>query len=602
VQERAAGLQVWMLNKWIAPQSVVKQPPLRTTDVVDISKWYCDTECSVRFAGLHDAMFDAPEVSEFARGIGLYAYASAERHAGNADHALSLATKAKALLGATSMPLSVWLARTNLLLCQLDTGDSTSSDALLLTTEEMCERLDAQDDLDAVHALLEARKGVKRDGALQPIVSVDIDPASVAALKGQRSNIVHAVAVDVERSVTRRTPDAVIAELATRFGACVDDLAGLIPRTNRAVTTSTRFALVAAHPTVAALPLELAVATSKKLSEKKSARAQSAHVPIDGSVQDSPRNLSEKMVTGWRTVDTPHESVNERWVLRVLNALEVKASDGASTLDAMARAYQGSNGLPATGRLDSDTLKHMVRSLRNGQNTRVAIVIATTPPWTIGASIMANRIYDRRTADVTLLNEGSSPALRALVANQYDIIHVLAPLIESGSFGGLAFNLRPGGGTQQASSLPGVSPASGGSQYLSLSEFVAAIKRSDSLLRPVVVVHNTLEEMPLEESIRQYALRNIVAMELYRSGAPVASVGISTGLFTSDQSPASILAKTLTNGEPLSHFLENLGSTASYLPRHSAARITSTSEAGIVRELQEHASCVYATNPAYVVV
>ena len=586
VHERAAGLQVWMLNKWVAPESVAQQPALPLTDVVDISKWYCDTECSIRFADLNDAMFDAPEISAFARGIGLFAYANDEYAAGNRDHATALATASRELLGAATMPLSVWLARANLLLCHLDASNSAASDALLLTTEEMCERLDAQPELITVRALLNARKG-ERAGQLAPIVSIEVDPGSVAKLGARTSSIVRAVATDVERSVTRRTPEAVIAELATRFAAGVEALSGLIPSGERHAGGNARFAIVAAHPTIAALPLELAVSRAAAAVRRSK----------------SSGNERTRIVTGWRTVDTPHESVNERWVLRVLNSLGVKADDGATTLDALARSYQHSNGLSANGQLDSDTLKHMVRSLRNGQKTRVAIVIATTAPWSVGATIMAKRMYSQDAADVTLLNEGSAPTLRALVANQYDVIHVLAPLVESGSFGGLAFSLRPGARMQQANAAPNAPPSTSGNQYLSLSEFIGAIKRSDSLLRPVVVVHNTLDEMPLEESIRQFALRNIVAMELSQSGAPVASVGISTPLFNSDQSAATVLAETLTQGEPLSHFLEKLAKIVpAYAPKHVAARMTATGEAAIVRELQANASCVYATNPEYVLV
>ncbi|MEP6762722.1 MAG: hypothetical protein ABJB66_00360 [Gemmatimonadaceae bacterium] len=574
-------LQEWMLNKWITPDRVVEFPPFDVTNCLDLSKWYCDTQCTGRFTGLSDTMLDAPDISEFARGISLYASARKAFDEGDVAKATLHAQRARTILASESIPASIWLARANLLLYRLNAGGAADSEALLLTVEDLCERLDAQHDLAMVRDLLNLRRiSQQLPSEKKSILSFEISPETVSALSHPHTSIVSAFNTDAARTTALRTPNNVIAELSKNFFDCVTDLAQLVPPVTQEYADDLRLAVVSAHPTVAALPLEIAFA--KDAFQWQSTR-------------------QGRVVPGWRSVEPLHESVNERWVLRALNSLGIKSESGTGDLRALTSTFQAQQHLPESGALDARTLRQMIRALRGNRETRVAIIPAKSPPWLSAAHDGLMRFYGVAKAEVAILSKTSRETIATLQSQQFDVVHILAPVVESSSYGGLAFNLRSNNPEDYRQNVFSDNvPTDMGNPYLSLSELIGAIKRPSSLLRPIVVVHNTLDNLPLEEAIRQYCLRNIMAMEFNRSGAPVAAVGISTSLIASEQSIAGLLASILTAGEPLSNFLNKLDSRDHV--REVLEKDSDGSAAMIVHELQRFGSLVYATNPEFVIV
>ncbi|MEP6780531.1 MAG: hypothetical protein ABJC26_11625 [Gemmatimonadaceae bacterium] len=576
-----AVLQDWMLNKWMAPDRIAEFQPLTVRNALDLSKWYCDTECQGRFVGLTDEMLNASDISEFARGVSYYASAVQLFDERNVEKAIAHAQRSREILASEAIPASIWLARANVLLYRLGFGGAADSDVLLLTAEDLCERLDAQKDLVTVRDLLRLREvGRQLKSDRRPILSFDVNPEDVAALKGTRTAIVTAFNTDVARTTVLRSPNNVVAELSKNFFDCVSDLAQLVPNISGDFTDDLRVAVVCSHPTVAALPLEIAIA--------KDAFERQTGTPL-------------KFLTGWRSVEPLHEPFNERWALRALNSLGIKSKSDTADFRTLTSAFQSEQQLPVSGWLDAPTLRLMVRSLRGNRKTRVAIIPARTQPWLGAAQEVLMRFYSQAKAEITLLSGATRETIATLQSQQFDVVHMFSPVVESSSYGGLAFNLHPTTATYTQSSSYAEDPsADAGNPYLSLAELIGAIKRPSSLLRPVVIVHNTLDNLPLEEAMRQYCLRNIMTMELNRSGAPVAAVGISTKILADEQSVAAILSSVLTNGEPLIEFLNRVGprKPSQNAPEASAGMFS----ADVVHELQSYGSVVYATNPEYVIV
>lgn len=574
-------LQDWMLNKWMAPDRIAEFQPLTVRNALDLSKWYCDTECQGRFVGLTDEMLNASDISEFARGVSFYASAALAFDERNVEKAIAHAQRSRGILASEAIPASIWLARANVLLYRLGFGGAADSEVLLLTAADLCERLDAQTDLRMIHDLLNLSKTKQqRTTERKSILSFEVNPQDVLALTDTRTAIVTAFNSDVARTTVLRTPNNVVAELSKNFFGCIRDLAALVPVVASDYADNVHLAVISAHPTVAALPLEISIA--KHVSQRDSTE-------------------QHRLIPGWRSVEPLHESVNESWSLRALNSLGIKSESSTDGLHALSSAFQLQQHLPESGVLDATTLRQMIRALRSNCETRVAIITARTQPWLGAAQEVLMRFYSQAKAEITLLSGATRETISTLQSQQFDVVHMFSPVVESSSYGGLAFNLHPTTATYAQSSSYSEDPsADAGNPYLSLAELIGAIKRPSSLLRPVVIVHNTLDNLPLEEAIRQYCMRNIMTMELNRSGAPVAAVGISTKLTPNELSAAALLASVLTNGEPLIEFLNKIGPRD--IHQDALEVLPQMFEKNVVDELHVFGSVVYATNPEFVIV
>ncbi|MBC7897649.1 MAG: hypothetical protein H7066_19685 [Cytophagaceae bacterium] len=437
----------------------------------------------------------------------------------------------------------------------------------LLSAQAMLERLGAQDELRDIRIdMLNRNPGMAVEPANPDVVALTFEPDAVSVHPG--SAIFAAIRKDASLVSSRRLPGHVVAALAAGFPAAIRDLGNLVPHisnTGGAQGEDVRLAIVSSHPVVAALPLELAVARSSEALRKRDVR----------SAGFSP---------GWRTPDPPRDSANTDWALRAFAALKVRqpTSRTAQRVEDTTRAFQERYHLQVTGALDGATLRRIVRALREDRPTRLAMIAAggSGDKW-----YTADTLYSMAAAEVHVFRANAQEALEALRQRPYDVIHVAAQLIESASFGGLAFDL-------------GARGASAHGRFLSLSEMIGAIKRPDSLLRPVIIVHNNLQELPHEETVRQYCLRNVIALELFRTGSAVATVGVS-GPMHGAGTPVISLASVLVGGEPLVRFLDMLvlqrASRDERRPRVMRA-------AAIADQLQRLATCVYANNPSYIFV
>jgi hypothetical protein len=534
----------------------------RDRGCLDLARWTCATQGEWPPTDFDEARLNEPAVPDLARGIAHYARASAIA-ATRPERARELAQRAHDILSGPSVPANVWLARTDLLRCRLDSGDRRARESALLFVEELAERLDAPRELAQARQL---RKSKVEESARPHIVALRM---TSTIGRSSRSPILRAIREDARGRTSYRMPDRVTKELASRFAAAVRDLGRkVLPEVEGPPGSSVRLAFVTAEPAIAALPLELALA-------RREARER-------GHGQ---RTL---IAPGWRALEDPRDSANEHWALRVFDWLKVDTAD-ASGIKGLTRRFQASRHLPQSGLLDATTLRSMVRAIRNDQPPSVALVLASgNAMWQRGHKIM-EAAYASDSANLTVLVGESRNTLRTLASGDHDVIHIVAPLVESSSFGGLAFNLTPG----DAEMTKG-----GSREYLAVSELVSAIKRSRPLLRPVIVVQNSLSDLPQYETARQFTLRNVVAMELFRSGGPVATVAMSASPERGEASTATAaLIDVLLAGKPLGNFLERLES-----PSVATRRYTVHDAAEMAQELQRYSPCIFANNPDHIVV
>ncbi|WP_309670904.1 peptidoglycan-binding domain-containing protein [Gemmatimonas sp.] len=559
-------LEAWELGAWTGVDAHATPVRWRATDARHLALWIARSDGRAPLTRYEETLPDATGLAPFARGVATLACANMAHAEQRPEVSAALAARAQELLSESTVPPSVWLARAALL--QLHVATSTGSDvrSRALVVEELCERLEAQAELTQARAYLQlpvAPAGVEPPSRLVTVVLGSNSRAAAA-----RSPIMQAVRADLADTTTRRLPDAVVAELSSEFSKAVRDLERLMPPLPADHGVDVRIAVIAADAAVAALPLELAMS-----------RAQAARKP----------GARVQYAAGWRSIDEPRQRVNERWARGVLEALGVEPS---MEMRDMVRRFQTAHGAAPTGILDSLTLQAMVRTIRGSVRPRVAVVAARPLSGSYGAQALAEQVYRSFDATVEVLQEGSRLAVRVLGDTTPDVVHIIAPVVESASFGGLAFDLAPGQPAYPSNVETG--------RFLGLSELVSSIKRARSLLRPVVVVHNTLEELPLQETVRQFCLRNVMAMELFKSGGPVATVAISGGAYDSVQSGVPLLIQVLMTSEPLINFLDGLAVRA-----NEGAPLTRAPIRGVMalaEVLQRHATCVYANNPKYILV
>lgn len=501
-----------------------------------------------------DAAIDAGGAA-LATGIARYMRASHWSNEGQAGRAIAEAEAALALLGRGDVPPSIWIVRTELLLFRLTRSIDPHAERRLLAAEEVSERLGSA---IGGEAIMQARQLaptlMASAGADASLLTLNLDNVTFDT----RVDLWKAVRADWNSATERATPEATVAMLARNTPAALRSCRDLIAPLRTPSSPDGRFVLVANDAARAGLPWELAQA-----------------------------GMPSPMLPGWRSDEEPRTHVNERWLMRALQSLPEPPQ--GTDMHTVIRDFQQRWQLGATGTLDAATLRHLVRLLRGGRTPRVVLALAGAE---YGPAFVMDRMYRGQAIDVHSPISTARGLLSALADQAPDVLHIVAPVVESRSYGGLAFDLGAGSNAKVAT----------GTRYLPMTEVTSVLKRPDSLLRPVVIVHNTLVGLPVREMWRQFTLRNIAAMELARSGSPVAAIAISTGGYIAGDSVLPQLLDTIVGGHPLLAFIDALAARrdADGQPLRPPSRfgtVKVTAEA-----LASFGTVVFANNPAWVAI
>ncbi|MCA0374280.1 MAG: hypothetical protein LCH84_01345 [Gemmatimonadetes bacterium] len=488
-----------------------------------------------------------------AAGIARYMRARARERVTPRDEVLAEAMAARHVLEQADVPPSIWLARTHLLIARLlpDAGERKQA---LAAAEEVTERLGSAMGGNEVARAYEAlAASATTSTADTSIITLDIDHAAFDA----RFPLARALRSDTAQGGGAITPVATVAHLATDLAGALKSMRKLLPAGAPASASSSRLVFVGSDRARAALPWELAHASDRV------ATAQ----------------------TGWRSDEEPRRVANERWLTRALHTVEPVAypHDAATKL----RLFQQRHGLSPSGTLDAGTLRLLVVALRGGRPPRVVLALAGRE---YGPAGDIEQHYRGHPVQVITPARSATAVLREIAEQTPDVVHIVAPVVESRSFGGLAFDLAEGSTSNVVT----------GARYLPVAELTSVLKRPDSVLRPLMVVHNTLDRLPLRELWRQYALRNIAAMELARSGSPVATVALSTGWLADGVNALAPLLEVIATGAPLQSLVEAQDAlTRDGRPRALSTRST---PAQVAAALEQFGTVVFANNPAWVAV
>lgn len=578
-------------DRMMATLGLRKRPSTAShpTDVLDVLSLWCDLDSPTRVVTssaaaarwmvatgkLSSVVSENPEalhdvaVPTFTRGVATLGAAQAASQAGDSARALTLGQQALELLTAQDSPPSIWTVRTLLLLFHLGGQYHERAAVWALAAEEIAERLGASAELRQAQVYAAAA-----NRAVQTTHTIDDDEQFLvdgeANSWGFKAPLHQAVTADLASVTSRRLPDRVVAEMVRDFPGTLRELARTLALDKAGVQAKGRLVVVASRPTFAALPFEAALAHH--------------------TAQQAARGRSVQTVQGWRSTEAPRREVNERWAHRAFGRLSIEPPKGQNTFTDVIRTFQQGSRLPATGVFDALTLRHLVRALREQLNPAVAVIL---PMQDYGSSNVAESIYHGQPADVTVVRDGSKEVLTALRSKAFDIVHIVAPILESSSFGGLAFQLA-GAGAKGRNATP--------SGLLGLSELAGALKRGDSLLRPVVIVNNCLQDLSPHEVIRQYCLRNIMALELARSGAPVATVAVSSHRYAGPAEVLQFLLEVLLDGSPLLHFVDLLRARTTHDGAALAPPRSPKSPHAMVEVLETFGTSIFANNPAYITV
>jgi hypothetical protein len=489
----------------------------------------------------------------FAIGIARHMRAKVWADEGRVVQARHEATAARELLTRDDVPPSIWLARTNLVLARLLGASDVARREFLSSAEEITERLGSAIGGTEVERAYEALQTAIASFALDSsVVSVNVDRATFDVYQP----LAAALANDDAARGGALTPVATIGHLAKQLLPTLDAMRKALPTT--VAPAVARLVIVGTSRARAALPWELLPATSR----------------------------GPALRAGWRNDEDSRHVANERWLKRALMTAMSKPS--AQSLPLMLRQFQQLHALALSDALDADTLRVLVATLRGGRPPRVVLALAGRE---YGPAAMIEKRYYGLPVERVTPPRIAAAVLREIADRAPDVLHIVAPVVESRSFGGLAFDLGEGAAGRVAS----------GARYLPVVEITNVLKRPDSVLRPLMIVHNTLDRLPLPELWRQYALRNIAAMELARSGSPVATVALSSGWFIDGANALAPLLKVIASGRPLLTLIEEQSAKIDRsLLRQLPLGLTVPSR--LVSALTRHGTVVFANNPAWVAV